>query len=86
MASPTLRDQAHHLGMGDALRAVSAHSEQTFQRHIEFILARLEEPDSDPPEASDNGEEAEADEFDEMVYEEEYDEIEEVMQSGALQR
>ena len=81
LCRPAIREQAHQSGLADSLRAVSATSEPVFQRHIAHILERLEDEDACEQLSEDEDEE---DDVDGMEYEDEYDEMEEVLSSGAV--
>lgn len=86
LSTAAMLEQAYQRGLADMLQAVSASSEPVFQRHIAHILRKIEEAENGPPveEGSEAGED-EDDDMDMMEYNDEYDEMEEVMCSGALQ-
>jgi hypothetical protein len=85
LSTEAILEQAHQRGLADMLLAVSSSSEPVFQRHIAHILRKIEEAENGPPmkEESEIGED-EDDDMDMMEYDDEYDEMEEVMCSGAL--
>jgi hypothetical protein len=85
LSRPAILERAHQRGLSDALRAVSATSEPVFQRHITHILQRIDDGEAGAlvGEESDGEEEGDEDDVDMMEYGDEFDEMEEVMASGA---
>lgn len=84
LSRPSVREQAHQRGLADSLRAVSATSEPVFQRHIDHILARLEDEAAEEEQSDDEAEQE--DDVDVMEYDDEYNEMEEVLSSGVRRR
>lgn len=93
VGEPAVLEAAQRRGLADVLTAVAAASEPLFQRHIAHILRRLGDAEGGGGAESAGGEEeeledcgdddAEADDVDAMEYDDEYEEMEAAMTSGA---
>jgi CO dehydrogenase/acetyl-CoA synthase beta subunit len=85
VAQPKILEESLQRGIPDMLRAVSATSEPVFQRHIAFILQKMQEceagmraPETDVSDSEEN----EEDDVDIMEYNDEFEEMEDVMSSS----
>ena len=89
VAEPSILEAAQRRGLADVLAAVAAASAPLFQRHIAHILARLEDAADGAgargggADESDGDEGDDADDVDAMHYDDEYEEMEAAMTSGA---
>jgi hypothetical protein len=87
VSQPKILEQALQRGLPDLLRAVSANSEPVFQRHIAYILQKIQDCEAGaagPETEASDSEEVEADDVDTMEYNDEFEEMEDVVSSSAV--